>query len=440
MAATDPSFTLDLSSEHAAHLKSAIQLKLTELNIPSDTILAEFITVMIANGKTKSQINDELKEIIGAEDYPTSFTDWLFPYVQSLLGVNDPTHEEAVNSHQYDSSTVNGQQSQGGGEEGGGLEVTLEAEEEEMNYDEGSSYVNDEPQERERPQQSRRRVPDASKNRLLSLAVNQATSSPPSGSLSNTAATSSTSASTASKRRRVDMEPPSSPSADQPDHSETVEDGHASDSKGYEDAEADKRPKKFKKIEWDESDTIHKPGSAPSKGSSSSKFGPRQQQRQNREQASTSASTNGIRIASAGADGKPPLKGPSFMVTARGGETAGTRRRGIGSAGDEKKGPTEPNGRQQRQQGQQLQQQPRHSQRPQQQQRPFATPSANGNNINMRLGLPVDFDEEAIQQQRQEELELLQEQENQEAAEEAWLESGNAVRCRFWPACNKGES
>lgn len=62
-----------------AHLQSAIQGKLEQhgYSEAGDPVMAEYVTVMLANSKTSEQITAELSELIGP-DYEASFTEWIF--------------------------------------------------------------------------------------------------------------------------------------------------------------------------------------------------------------------------------------------------------------------------------------------------------------------------------------------------------------------------
>lgn len=60
-------------------IQGAIQVKLEQhgYSEPGDAVMAEYVTVMLANSKTSEQITSELSELIGP-DYESSVTDWIF--------------------------------------------------------------------------------------------------------------------------------------------------------------------------------------------------------------------------------------------------------------------------------------------------------------------------------------------------------------------------
>ncbi|TRM69098.1 hypothetical protein BD626DRAFT_472922 [Schizophyllum amplum] len=71
-------FGLTIGTERAAALQTAIQNELTRRGLSADdAVMAEYITIMIINNKTSTQITAELNDLIGPE-YESSFTDWLF--------------------------------------------------------------------------------------------------------------------------------------------------------------------------------------------------------------------------------------------------------------------------------------------------------------------------------------------------------------------------
>ncbi|KAF8653285.1 hypothetical protein AX16_003987 [Volvariella volvacea WC 439] len=72
-------FGLTIGTPRALQLQQTIQDELTKQGLitEGDSVMAEYITIMIINDKTADQITTEMKEIIGPE-YPSSFTDWLF--------------------------------------------------------------------------------------------------------------------------------------------------------------------------------------------------------------------------------------------------------------------------------------------------------------------------------------------------------------------------
>ncbi len=58
-----------LTQEDAVQLQTELEQKLQKLDIPSESIIAEFIIVMIMNGKNKEQIHNELVDSLGVDDF-----------------------------------------------------------------------------------------------------------------------------------------------------------------------------------------------------------------------------------------------------------------------------------------------------------------------------------------------------------------------------------
>ncbi|KAG9030329.1 hypothetical protein FRB95_004114 [Tulasnella sp. JGI-2019a] len=83
---------IHLGSEKSIALQDAIQkqLALKGYSQEDDTVMAEYITIMLVNDKSAEQVTLELTELIG--DYDPSFTDLLFAAKNNPnLGVNEPT-------------------------------------------------------------------------------------------------------------------------------------------------------------------------------------------------------------------------------------------------------------------------------------------------------------------------------------------------------------
>ncbi|KAH9855977.1 hypothetical protein C2E23DRAFT_773433 [Lenzites betulinus] len=72
-------FGLTIGTERATALQNAIQDQLIKQGFSpdADPVMAEYITIMIINNKTPSQISSELEDLIGS-DFDASFVDWLF--------------------------------------------------------------------------------------------------------------------------------------------------------------------------------------------------------------------------------------------------------------------------------------------------------------------------------------------------------------------------
>lgn len=89
----------------AEALNSAVHTKLLEVGwgTEDDTSLAEFIVLMLVNGKTEEQITVELAtDILPDGEGIQEFTRWLFEQVQSLQSASNPslqnTTEQAIPS------------------------------------------------------------------------------------------------------------------------------------------------------------------------------------------------------------------------------------------------------------------------------------------------------------------------------------------------------
>ncbi|KAG8907267.1 hypothetical protein FRB99_004961 [Tulasnella sp. 403] len=67
-----------MGPDHTVALQASIQKELSVkgYSAEDDTVLAEYITIMLINDKTPEQVTAELTELIG--DYDSTFTDWLF--------------------------------------------------------------------------------------------------------------------------------------------------------------------------------------------------------------------------------------------------------------------------------------------------------------------------------------------------------------------------
>lgn len=92
-------------------VESAVQTKLTGIGLKSDKAgrLAPIITDLMAEGKTKTEVNDTLKTLIGEDYYKPSFTDWLFGYANFFISNNHkqeaiPSPTQSENEEYIDSS------------------------------------------------------------------------------------------------------------------------------------------------------------------------------------------------------------------------------------------------------------------------------------------------------------------------------------------------
>ncbi|KAJ3339197.1 hypothetical protein HDU93_008490 [Gonapodya sp. JEL0774] len=71
-------------------LQDAIQEKLRELGIDND-VLAQFVAVMVCNGKTRPQVEEELSTIVGDEMDVSGFCGWLFASMGPILSGQSPS-------------------------------------------------------------------------------------------------------------------------------------------------------------------------------------------------------------------------------------------------------------------------------------------------------------------------------------------------------------
>ncbi|KAL7413548.1 hypothetical protein BDY24DRAFT_388888 [Mrakia frigida] len=72
-------FKITMGSAEAQELQNSIQQELAKFEYApeDDPVMAEYITVMLANNKTSDQITEELVDLVG-DNYEPSFTTWLF--------------------------------------------------------------------------------------------------------------------------------------------------------------------------------------------------------------------------------------------------------------------------------------------------------------------------------------------------------------------------
>jgi len=87
-------------------VKSAVQTKLTGMGLKSEKAenLAPIVTDLIAEGKTKEEVNATLKTLIGEEYFKPSFTDWLFGYA-TFFNINQAAPSSDVASDEIDISS-----------------------------------------------------------------------------------------------------------------------------------------------------------------------------------------------------------------------------------------------------------------------------------------------------------------------------------------------
>jgi len=87
-------------------VKSAVQTKLTGMGLKSEKAenLAPIVTDLIAEGKSKEEVNTTLKTLIGEEYYKPSFTDWLFGYA-TFFNINQPAQSAEPENAEVDISS-----------------------------------------------------------------------------------------------------------------------------------------------------------------------------------------------------------------------------------------------------------------------------------------------------------------------------------------------
>ncbi|CED83875.1 Nuclear polyadenylated RNA binding protein [Phaffia rhodozyma] len=81
-----PAPQVTMGTSHAQELQDSIQAELAKFEYApdDDPVMAEYITVMLANSKTQDQITAELMDLIG-DQYDESFTTWLFARATNQL-------------------------------------------------------------------------------------------------------------------------------------------------------------------------------------------------------------------------------------------------------------------------------------------------------------------------------------------------------------------
>ncbi|KAK1234253.1 hypothetical protein PQX77_002560 [Marasmius sp. AFHP31] len=92
-------FGLTIGTERANALQQAIQTELMSRGYSQepDSVMAEYITIMIVNNKTSAQITGELEDLIGS-DFESSFTDWLFTEAAKGSSEGEPAVSASENN------------------------------------------------------------------------------------------------------------------------------------------------------------------------------------------------------------------------------------------------------------------------------------------------------------------------------------------------------
>ncbi|KAG8965285.1 hypothetical protein FRC03_000750 [Tulasnella sp. 419] len=97
-----------MNSERAVALQTKIRKELAAkgYSTEADTVMAEYITIMLINSKTSDQITEELKDLIG-EEYDPAFTEWLFQEKIGSISHPDPSSIEPSSTNETPSAHSN---------------------------------------------------------------------------------------------------------------------------------------------------------------------------------------------------------------------------------------------------------------------------------------------------------------------------------------------
>ncbi|WVO22115.1 uncharacterized protein IAS62_003440 [Cryptococcus decagattii] len=79
------------TSEQSAQLQSEVQAELErrEWAEPNDNVMAEYITVLLANGSSRERVQSEMDDLVGS-DFDPAFLDWLFVKSESIVSDGSP--------------------------------------------------------------------------------------------------------------------------------------------------------------------------------------------------------------------------------------------------------------------------------------------------------------------------------------------------------------
>ncbi|OWZ60161.1 hypothetical protein C356_00295 [Cryptococcus neoformans c45] len=80
------------TSEQSAQLQSEVQVELErrEWAEPNDNVMAEYITVLLANGSSRERVQSEMDDLVGS-DFDPAFLDWLFVKSESITSAGSAT-------------------------------------------------------------------------------------------------------------------------------------------------------------------------------------------------------------------------------------------------------------------------------------------------------------------------------------------------------------
>ncbi|WVF71284.1 hypothetical protein IAT40_006087 [Kwoniella sp. CBS 6097] len=85
---------VSITSEQSAQLQAGIQQELErrEWAEPDDNVMAEYITVLLANGSTRERVHTEMDDLVGS-DFDPAFLDWLFDQASNIASAPAPAPE-----------------------------------------------------------------------------------------------------------------------------------------------------------------------------------------------------------------------------------------------------------------------------------------------------------------------------------------------------------
>nr|XP_019046434.1 hypothetical protein I302_05183 [Kwoniella bestiolae CBS 10118]OCF25364.1 hypothetical protein I302_05183 [Kwoniella bestiolae CBS 10118] len=109
---------ITLNPEQSAQLQAEIQRELErrEWAEPEDNVMAEYITVLLANGSARERVQTEMDDLVGS-DFDPAFLDWLFSAAKSITSAPSPSPiptSAAVPTASTSQSPVNAPRGSGG--------------------------------------------------------------------------------------------------------------------------------------------------------------------------------------------------------------------------------------------------------------------------------------------------------------------------------------
>nr|XP_018262867.1 uncharacterized protein I303_04352 [Kwoniella dejecticola CBS 10117]OBR85025.1 hypothetical protein I303_04352 [Kwoniella dejecticola CBS 10117] len=81
-----------LNPEQSAQLQAEVQRELErrEWAEPEDNVMAEYITVLLANGSARDRVQTEMEDLVGS-DFDPAFLDWLFSIAKNTTSATSPS-------------------------------------------------------------------------------------------------------------------------------------------------------------------------------------------------------------------------------------------------------------------------------------------------------------------------------------------------------------